>query len=228
MTQQENLSDSTSPVVSRGSSVVGQNKSLISPPDSLSSVVGRMSYVYQDITNDTHSLYCLDSAGTFVYYLKNRSGEITFSLECPEARVYLFGVFEGKGSDSFYLKTVQNHLAQRSESKVLIKSVLRGNAHLNYSGNILIAKTAQRSRADLENRNLLVGEKAGAETKPFLEILADDVECHHSATTAPLSREHLAYLSGRGIQQAQAEELLIKGFLQDMEEKIETIKNTRQ
>lgn len=215
MIQQTNLPNSSSPVVSRGSSVVGQSKS---------SVVGYRSLVYTDITHDTQSLYRLTKPGTFVYFLKNRSGELSFSLECPETRVYIFGIFEGDNADSFSLKTIQKHITPNTESHILIKSVLQNTSHLDYSGNILIGKEAQRSITSLENRNLLVGDRASVETKPFLEILADDVVCHHSATTAPLNSDHIAYLESRGIPNLKAKMLLIDGFLKDVKERIKTIK----
>ncbi len=180
-----------------------------------------------DITNETETVYRLTEPGVFLYFLKNRSGEITFSLEHPKVQVYIFGIFEGAHNDSFSLTTIQKHLAPNTESNILIKSVLKDTSRLDYSGTILIEKDAQRSNASLENRNLLIGNRSSAETKPFLEILTDDVQCHHSATTAPLNPDHIAYLESRGISRSNAERLLVEGFLEDIREKIEEIKNTR-
>lgn len=180
---------------------------------------------YSDISTDTKSLYHLTKPGVFIFLLKNRSGEITFSIEHPRVKVYVFGIFEGDANDTFSLKTIQKHMASNAESHVLIKSVLRGVSRLTYSGNIIINPTGQQSNASLENKNLLIGDRASAETKPFLEIFADDVQCRHSATTAPINPEHLAYLSSRGIPTPKAEKLLIEGFLYDVTEKIEKLKH---
>lgn len=179
---------------------------------------------YLNISTDTQSLYRITKPGIFVYYLKNRSGEITFSLEHPKVKVYIFGIFEGENNNAFSLKTTQSHIAPNAESHVLIKSVLKNASRFAYSGNIIIEKTAQQSNASLENRNLLIGSRASAETKPFLEILADDVQCHHSATTAPINKDHLLYLASRGISIPKAKRLLIKGFLKDIQEKITRIR----
>lgn len=179
---------------------------------------------YKDISKDSQEIYRIIKPGVFVFFLRNRSDDITFLLESPGAKVLIFGIFEGKNEEKFSLVTTQKHLAPDTKSSLLIKSVLRNTSQLNYSGTILIEKQAQRSNASLENRNLLVGDHSSAETKPFLEILANDVQCHHSATTAPINPDHIAYLCSRGISATNAEQLLIEGFLKDIEEKI---KNTR-
>lgn len=180
---------------------------------------------YQDISNDAKEEYRLAEPGTFVFYCKNRSGDITFSIDHKDVIVHIFCVFKGEKNRNFSLNTIQQHTAPNSESHLFIKSVLRDASQLHFSGKILIEKTAIGTNASLVNKNLLVGEKAIAETKPTLEILANDVRCSHSAATAPISPTQIHYLRGRGLSQEQAEKLLLKGFFQEVEEKIETLKN---
>lgn len=179
---------------------------------------------YQDISTDTNSLYRINKSGTVIFFAKNRSGKITLSIEHEQARVEAFFVFEGKGEESYTLETFQNHLVPNANSHVTIKSVLYDTSKITYTGNILIAKNADSTDASLENRNLLVGEKSSAFSKPELEILANDVKCRHASTTAPINPEIVAYLRTRGLSRQQATSLLIEGFLRDVEEKIEKLK----
>lgn len=181
---------------------------------------------YKDITTDTQTQYRLTEPGTFVFFLKNRSGDITFSIDHSDVIVHIFCVFDGEKNENFFLNTVQRHTAPNSESHMLVKSVLKENSKLYLTGNIFITKDAMASMASFANKNLLVGEKSSAETKPSLEILADDVQCSHSATTAPLNPSQIHYLQGRGLSQEQAEKLLIEGFLKEVGEKIQNLKNT--
>lgn len=178
---------------------------------------------YQDISKQDISSYRIDTAGVHVFYLFNRSGEITFSLEHPKAKAKIFCIFDGKDTDSFSLKTAQKHIAPGSASSILVKSVLRDSARLDFSGNISIEKQANGVTASLENKNLLIGDRAEAFTEPNLEILANDVKCSHAVTTSSLSPDNLFTLASRGIPPKQAETLLISGFLDDVQKKIHGI-----
>ncbi len=167
----------------------------------------------RDITSDIQTHYRLEANEQVVFFLLNRSGNITFELagECAEAHVFAF--FLGTGEAKGELTLSQKHLAPRTTSRVLVKSVLKDQAEFSYRGTLSIAHQATLSDAAQENRNLLLSREAKAFSKPFLEILNNDVRCRHAATTSPLNKEALFYTQARGLSPKQSEKLLVNGFL---------------
>jgi Fe-S cluster assembly protein SufD len=173
-----------------------------------------------DISTDTKNLYTLTENEQVVFFLWNRAGEITFELKGMRAEAHVFAFFVGKSEDQKVLTINQKHLSPHTSSHVLVKSILDDRASFAYRGTIHIAKDAPLSDASQENRNLLLSEEARASSEPTLEILNNDVRCHHAATTSPLNKEQLFFARTRGLSDAQAEELLIQGFLRSSIEKL--------
>ena len=85
-----------------------------------------------------------------------------------------------------------------------------------FNGRILIRPGAQQTSAELANRNLLLSDRAEVDTKPELEIYADDVKCAHGATVSRMDERSLYYLRSRGIAHAEAERLLAIGFIGEL------------
>jgi len=104
---------------------------------------------------------------------------------------------------------------------LLIKGVFLNQSKFIYQGLIKIEKTGQKSHAYQKNKNLILGEKVFVDSRPFLEILADDVFCTHGSTTGKIDEESIFYLKSRGLDQKKAEELYISGFIQEIIDKIE-------
>ena len=86
---------------------------------------------------------------------------------------------------------------------------------------IRVEHEAQKTNAYQENRNLLLSRDAHADSIPGLEILANDVRCTHGATLGQVDREQLFYLMARGLSRAEAERLIVRGFFQDVLDRIE-------
>ena len=86
---------------------------------------------------------------------------------------------------------------------------------------IRVEREAQKTNAYQENRNLLLSRDAHADSIPGLEILANDVRCTHGATLGQVDREQLFYLMARGLSRAEAERLIVRGFFQDVLDRIE-------
>ena len=86
---------------------------------------------------------------------------------------------------------------------------------------IQVDKGAQRTDAFQESRNLLLSKRAHADAIPGLEILANDVRCTHGATNSPVDRDELFYCMARGLSRGEAERLIVRGFFQDMLDRIE-------
>ena len=132
----------------------------------------------------------------------------------------ILGLYVGKKSDQFELKTNQYHIAPGSTSNLLIKGVFDDKSKFIYQGLIKIEKTGQKSHAYQKNKNLILSSGVYVDSRPFLEILANDVFCTHGSTTGKINEESLFYLKSRGLNQKMAEELYISGFIQEIIDKI--------
>ncbi len=117
--------------------------------------------------------------------------------------------------------TVVDHRQPNSESNELYKGVLLGNSTGVFNGKIFVRPDAQKTNAFQSCKNVLASDKATMNTKPQLEIWADDVKCSHGTTTGQLSDEALFYMRSRGISQDAAKTLLMLAFVQQVIDKIE-------
>lgn len=115
--------------------------------------------------------------------------------------------------------SVMDHRFSHCDSHQLHKVVINGKAHSVFNGKIFVRKDAQKIASFQENRNLLLSRKGLVNTKPQLEIFADDVVCTHGATIGQLEEEEVFYLKSRGLNDHQARELLTYAFA------LETIEN---
>ena len=100
------------------------------------------------------------------------------------------------------------------------KNVVDDRAHAVFNGKVLVAQDAQLTNASQLNRNLLLSSQARIDTKPELDIVADDVKCAHGATVSQLQADEVFYLQSRGISAEQAQRLLLYGFAMEIVEKI--------
>lgn len=160
---------------------------------------------------------------TFVIFLidgKSGDGKIKIIIEGRKAKAQILGIVLGFKQQRIELETLQDHQKENSISDLLIKAVLFDKAKLNYRGLIKIEKNAQKTNAYQKNQTVLMSKNAWADTRPYLEILANDVRCTHGATLGQLDKEKLYYLETRGIGKNEATKLLIGGFLQDVLERI--------
>jgi Fe-S cluster assembly protein SufD len=105
-----------------------------------------------------------------------------------------------------------NHQYPYGQSQQLHKCIADDRSHAIFNGKIQVSRAAQLTNSSQMSRNLLLSDKARIDTKPQLEIIADDVKCAHGATVSQLSPEELFYLESRGIDPTQAAKLLIYGF----------------
>ena len=150
-------------------------------------------------------------------FSKNR---VEASLAGPGARAELKALFFGTGDQFFDYHTKQDHQAPHTTSDLLFKGALRDGARSLYAGLIRIEKGANRSDAYQANRNLLLSERAKADSIPMLEILTNDVRCTHGATVAPVDPMHLFYLVSRGIPRQVAQRMIVQGFFQEILDRI--------
>jgi len=108
------------------------------------------------------------------------------------------------------------HNAPSCTSRENFKGILDGKGRVVFDGRILVAQDAQLTDAQLSNHNLLLSRSAEVDTKPQLEIYADDVKCSHGTTVGELDHNMLFYLRSRGVPEAQAKQMLCQGFASDV------------
>ncbi len=152
---------------------------------------------------------------------KNGKIRIQNDLNGPGATSRVTGAYFADGTQHLDYDTFQEHIAPSTESDFAFKGALREHAHAVWRGMIRVEEDAQKTNAYQENRNLLLSEDAHADSIPGLEILANDVRCTHGATIGRVNREELFYLMTRGLPRAEAERLIVRGFFQDILDRIE-------
>ncbi len=146
--------------------------------------------------------------------------EIRVAIDGEDAHCRLDGAFVVGGRDEANVVTFVDHRAPGGETRELFKGVAAGRGHGAFQGRITVAAGAQRSDAQQMSRNLIVGRQAVIDTKPELEILADDVKCAHGASVGDLDEAALFYLRARGIGAEEARRLLVEGFVREAVERV--------
>jgi Fe-S cluster assembly protein SufD len=131
------------------------------------------------------------------------------------------GAYFADGKQHLDYDTFQEHIAPDCESDFAFKGALRDEATAVWRGMIRVEQDAQKTNAYQECRNLMLSPSTHAVPIPGLEILANDVRCTHGATVGRVNREDLFYLMSRGLKRPEAERLIVRGFFQDVLDRIE-------
>jgi Fe-S cluster assembly protein SufD len=142
----------------------------------------------------------------------------------------LSGAYMVNGNQHCDTTTVIDHAQPQCTSREVYKGVIDGNARAVFQGKIIVRPDAQKTDGYQLNRALLLSDTAEIDSKPELEIYADDVKCSHGATAGELDDDQLFYLRARGIDLETARNLLISAFLADAinEIRIETVRESFQ
>jgi Fe-S cluster assembly protein SufD len=154
---------------------------------------------------------------------------ITIHIGSGLSRFNLFSRHEGEGAHGDFtgLNLVTEgqhsditlevmHAVPRCSSKPLFKQIARGRSTAAFQGKIVVARDAQKTDAKLMMQGLMLSDEAQIYSKPELEIFADDVVCGHGSTTGALDEESMFYLTSRGIPKAEAESMLVRGFIEEI------------
>ena len=142
-------------------------------------------------------------------------------LNGPGATSRVTGAYFADGEQHLDYDTFQEHIAPSTESDFAFKGALRETARAVWRGMIRVEPDAQKTNAYQENRNLLLSPDAHADSIPGLEIMANDVRCTHGATLGRIDAVQLFYLMSRGLSRAEAERLIVRGFFQDVLDRID-------
>ncbi len=138
------------------------------------------------------------------------------NVECNLNGAYLL-----KGSAHVDNHTLIEHQVPNCNSNELYKGVMDDKSTGVFNGKVIVHKDAQKTNAFQSNANVLLSKDATINTKPELEIYADDVKCSHGSTTGQLDENAIFYLRARGVSEASARQLLVQAFIEDVLEKIE-------
>lgn len=142
--------------------------------------------------------------------------ELNALLDGEGADCLLQGLYVAGGSQHVDSRTAIEHARPHGTSRELYKGVLNDRARAVFNGKIVVRKEAQKTDARQSNRNLMLSRDAEIDSKPQLEILADDVRCAHGTTIGQLEEDEMFYLRSRGLDAALARKLLVHGFASEI------------
>ena len=144
--------------------------------------------------------------------------DVRLTGEGAEANVY--GAYVCGGDEKVKIAVDMHHDLPHCNSRQLFKGIAGGVSKVDFYGKIIVAQDAQRTEAYQENHNILLTDGAKVDTKPQLEIYADDVKCSHGATIGRLNEEEQFYMRSRGISLEDAKVLQMISFVAPVLENI--------
>lgn len=154
------------------------------------------------------------------------SGELVrnnhnIELAASSCEAHLNGLFVTRGTQLVDNHTLIDHQMPNCESNELYKGIAYGKSTGVFNGKIFVRKDAQKTNAYQSSKNILMSDDATIDTKPQLEIYADDVKCSHGTSTGKIDTDALFYLKARGIGEESARKLLLQAFAEEVINKIE-------
>ena len=157
----------------------------------------------------------------FNTYTYSLSGEflrnnLNIVLADENCETHLFGLYLPRKKEHFDNHTLVDHRMPNCFSNELYKGIMSDDATGVFNGKIFVRQDAQKTNAYQSNKNMLLGDNASVNTKPQLEIYADDVKCSHGTSTGRMDEEAMFYLRSRGIGEDKAKNLLMKAFAEEV------------
>jgi Fe-S cluster assembly protein SufD len=147
--------------------------------------------------------------------------QIRLRFDAPGGRCHYAGAMMLKGHAHADFTLVVDHAAEACESRELVKAVVDGRSRGVFQGKVIVERGAQKTDGKQMSNALLLSDEAEFDSKPELEIFADDVVCGHGSTAGQLDEDLMFYLRARGIPEAEARALLIAAFVGEALDKIE-------
>ncbi len=144
---------------------------------------------------------------------ESRDIELSVDLQGPGAEAHIKGLYLCGAEEKVRFRVLMHHRAPGCRSTQLFNGIAGGKADVRFDGTIVVAPDAQQTEAYQENHNIVLTPEAKVETKPQLEIYADDVKCSHGATVGQLNPDELFYMRSRGIPESEARLLQMLSFL---------------
>jgi Fe-S cluster assembly protein SufD len=166
------------------------------------------------LRNSLFTSHCVGFGG------KLRRHDLIVKLLGEGANTVMNGICITQAEQHYDNHSIIEHVAPHCDSEQTYRSMAAGESQSVFNGRILIHRNAQKSNANMSNKNLLLSAGAEIDTKPELEIYADDVKCAHGATIGQLDKEALFYLVSRGIDKEEAASMLSLGFINELVQRI--------
>jgi Fe-S cluster assembly protein SufD len=141
-------------------------------------------------------------------------------LDAKNCEAHLYGLYFQSGQSHIDNHTIVDNIKPNCLSNELYKGILSDSATGVFNGKIFVRQAAQKTNAYQSNKNILLSDSSSVNTKPQLEIFADDVKCTHGCTVGRLNEEGLFYLQSRGISEKTARNLLLSAYASDILEQI--------
>jgi Fe-S cluster assembly protein SufD len=141
-------------------------------------------------------------------------------MESERSEAHLYGLYFQDGSSHIDNHTIVDNVKPNCFSNELYKGIMNDDSAGVFNGKIYVRQDAQKTNAYQSNKNILLSDNASVNTKPQLEIFADDVKCSHGCTVGQLDEEAMFYLQSRGISESTARSLLVRAFAEDILEHI--------
>jgi Fe-S cluster assembly protein SufD len=141
-------------------------------------------------------------------------------LDAKNCESHLYGLYFQSGNSHIDNHTIVDNIKPNCFSNELYKGILNDQATGVFNGKIFVRQAAQKTNAYQSNKNILLSDTSSVNTKPQLEIFADDVKCTHGCTVGRLNEEGLFYLQSRGISEKTARNLLLSAYASDILEQI--------
>ena len=145
---------------------------------------------------------------------------VEINLDGPGASADIAGLYLSGAQEDVRINVLLKHNSGGCRSTQLFKGIVGGSARATFDGLVYVAQDAMRTVAHQENHTILLSDTARVESRPQLEIYADDVECSHGATTGFLNPDELFYMRSRGIPEAEAKRLQIISFVAPVLERL--------
>lgn len=165
---------------------------------------------------------CVTHAVTLTLSGKLVRNNLNMVMEAANSESHLYGLYLLNGETLADNHTIVDNQQPNCQSNELYKGIMDEKSTGVFNGKIFVRQDAQKTNAYQSNKNILIGENASANTKPQLEIFADDVKCSHGCTVGKLDQDALFYLKARGISEQNAKALLLHAFAIDI---LDQIKN---
>ena len=188
---------------------------------------------WHKVQNDSDTSYLMDhtfakqerdsltTVNTFTFGGKLVRNNLDFIHNGENINSFMNGITIIGGEQTVDHHTAVHHKKPNCESYQNYKGIYKDKSHGVFNGKVFVDKIAQKTNAYQQNNNILLNEGATIDTKPQLEIFADDVKCSHGCTVGQLNEDALFYLRARGISKKEAQALLLYAFANDAMENID-------
>ncbi|PWH85944.1 Fe-S cluster assembly protein SufD [Brumimicrobium oceani] len=180
----------------------------------------------KDVLHISNELFVQDESSNFLINTITTGAQLTRNgldviVEGENCHTEMNGAYLGTENQHMDNHTLIDQLYSNCTSSESYKGVMDGKSVGVFNGKVIVRQDAQKIAAYQSNKNILLSKTASVNSKPELEIYADDVRCSHGSTIGELDQEAIYYLRSRGISAASAKQLLVAGFIGDILDKVE-------